>query len=52
MLRMLSTVQNIKKVTFGGMEERENSVPLLVQKGTLDEISGYLDKYPNRTYPH
>ena len=50
MMKILSSVENVKKVTFSKMEERESSLSLLVQKGTLDEIRDYFTQHPTSTY--
>jgi hypothetical protein len=45
---MFSTIDHIKKISFAKLEEKENSVPLLIQKGELDEIKEYFDQNQNR----
>ena len=48
MLKLLSVVPNVKKISFAKLEERENSVSVLVQRGDLEEIREYFDAHPNR----
>lgn len=48
LLKLVSLVPNLKKLSFAKLEERENSISVLVQRGEFDEIKEYFEANPNR----